>query len=110
MERFITNNNYYFGSIGGIKSLDSPDIVHDFCLSLIIELCNHYSNTSSNHKIPIVKKSQKIIVHNAQDSSRHISFSVHVCVLIMVSLIFVLRSFWSWSFLSNSIFDDLRKI
>ena len=54
------------------------------------------------------EENQKIIVHNAQDSSHHIPFSVHVCVLIMVSLILLL-SFLSKSFLSFSIFDEISQ-
>ena len=50
MERLITNNNFYFGSIVGIKSLDSPDLILGFCSSLAIELCNYHTYTSCNHK------------------------------------------------------------
>ena len=79
-------------------------------LSFSTTLCNHHSYTSHSYKYTNSEENQKIIVHNAQDSSRHISFSVHVCVLIMVSLILFCGHFGHGHFGQTRLLMKFRKI
>ena len=79
-------------------------------LLLVTTSCNYHSYTSHSYKDTNSEENQKIIVHNAQDSSHHIPCSVHVCVLIIVSLILFCGHFCQSHFCQIRFLMKFRKI